>query len=190
MHGLGRLTWALIVESPAVLALKSPVVMLVMVAVSPAPMLWQLTRARKSGKGLVPCKAGGTGAWLARTSPRTRTIRWPSRLREPVPAVSIQGSTPPATPRTGLAVPTYGPVTGVIVENFSTVAGPGPAEAATPCTAAALTRAAPPTAASSQLILRISHLLGHQAAACGLMHSRSPVHADRRHSRFNRTDAR
>src|SRR5262249_39342455 len=153
-------------ESPAGSALKSPVLMLVIVAAFPAPMLWQLTRARKSGKGLVPCNAGGTGAWLARTSPRTRTSRCPSRLREPVPAVSIQGNPPPATPRTGLAVPTNGPVTGVIVENFSTVAGPGPAEAATPCTATALTRAAPPTAASSQLILRISHLLaGHQAAA-------------------------
>jgi hypothetical protein len=40
----------------------SPVLMLVMAAVFPAPMLWQLTRARKSGKGLVPCNAGGTGA--------------------------------------------------------------------------------------------------------------------------------
>src|SRR5215510_11228576 len=153
-------------ESPAGSALKSPVLMLVIVAAFPAPMLWQLTRARKSGKGLVPCNAGGTGAWLARTSPRTRTSRCPSRLREPVPAVSIQGNPPPATPRTGLAVPTNGPVTGVIVENFSNVAGPGPAEADKPCTATALFRAAPPTAASSQLILRISHLLaGHQAAA-------------------------
>src|SRR5215813_891159 len=152
-------------ESPAGSALKSPVLMLVIVAVFPAPMLWQLTRARKSGKGLVPCNAGGTGAWLARTSPRTRTIRWPSRLREPLPAVSIQGSPPPATPRMGLAGPTYGPVTGVIVENFSTVAGPGLAEAATPCTATALTRAAPPRAASSQLILRISYLLAENQAA-------------------------
>src|SRR6266571_1102765 len=46
-----------------------------------------------------------------------------------------------------------------MVANFSTVAGPGPAEAATPCTAAALTKAAPPTAASNRLILRISHPL-------------------------------
>lgn len=30
MHGRGKLTWALIVESPAALALKSPVLMLVM----------------------------------------------------------------------------------------------------------------------------------------------------------------
>jgi hypothetical protein len=52
MHGLSRLTWALIVESPAVLAAKSPVLMLVMVALFPAPMLWQLTRARKSGNGV------------------------------------------------------------------------------------------------------------------------------------------
>src|SRR5215472_17249492 len=130
MHGRGKLTWALIVESPAGSALKSPVLMLVLVAMLLAPMIWQLTSARRSGKGLVPCNAGGTGACLASTSPRTRTSRRPSRLREPVPAVSIQGSPPPATPRTGLAVPTYGPVTGVIVENFSTVAGPGPAEAA------------------------------------------------------------
>src|SRR5690242_2053177 len=61
MQGRGRLTLALIVESPALFALKSPVLMLVTVAVFPAPMLWQLTSARKSGKGLVPCNAGGTG---------------------------------------------------------------------------------------------------------------------------------
>src|SRR5262247_4400557 len=106
MHGCGRLTCVLIMESPALLALKSPVLTLVMVAVFPAPMLWQLTRARKSEKGLVPCNAGGTGACLARTRPRTLTRRWPSRLREPDPAVITHGSPPPATPRTGLAVPT------------------------------------------------------------------------------------
>src|SRR5262244_2214770 len=49
-----------------------------------------------------------------------------------------------------------------MVLNFSTVAGPGPADAATPCTAAALTRAAPQTAATSHLILRISYLLGRR----------------------------
>jgi len=35
------------------------VLTLVIAAVPPAPMLWQLTMARKSGIGLVPCSAGG-----------------------------------------------------------------------------------------------------------------------------------
>jgi hypothetical protein len=61
MQGRGRLTLALMVESPAALALKSPVVTLAMVAESLAPMLWQLTTAWKSLSGLVPRSAAGTG---------------------------------------------------------------------------------------------------------------------------------
>src|SRR5258708_4502221 len=99
MHGRGRLTWALIVESPCLLALKLPVLTLVTVAVSPAPMVWQLTRARKAGKGLMPCNAAGTGAWRARISPRTLATRRPALLREPCPEVTSQGRPPPASTR-------------------------------------------------------------------------------------------
>lgn len=75
MQGRGRLIVASIFESPEVLAVKSLVLMLAMVAVLPVPMLWQLTMARKSGNGFVPCNGTGTGDWLARTSPRTFTRR-------------------------------------------------------------------------------------------------------------------
>ena len=62
MHGRGRLIVALMSEFPAVLAGNWAVATLVTVAVPPAPMVWQLTMASKSGTGLVPCSAGGTGA--------------------------------------------------------------------------------------------------------------------------------
>src|SRR6266536_2968057 len=101
--------------------------------------------------------------------------------------VTMQGSPPPGTPRTGFAGPTYGPVTGVIVSNFRIVAGPGPVEAATPCTAATLTRAAPPIMPSSQLILRISHLFpGHaDSTVTPLSAHASADHTSRRRARFN-----
>src|SRR5712691_9086262 len=75
MQGRGRLTVASMLEFPAVLAGNSAVLTFVMVAVSPAPMLWQLTMARKSAIGLVPRSAGGTDGWSARTRPRTFTRR-------------------------------------------------------------------------------------------------------------------
>ncbi len=71
----GGLTVALMFEFPAVLAGNSVVLTLVMVAVSPTPMLWQLTMAWKSATGLVPRSEGGTGGWSARTRPRTFTRR-------------------------------------------------------------------------------------------------------------------
>ncbi len=69
MQGWGRLTVALMSEFPAVLAGNWAVLTLVMVAAPPALMLWQLTMAWKSGTGLVPSSAGGTGGWSARTRP-------------------------------------------------------------------------------------------------------------------------
>src|SRR5215472_17441382 len=109
MHGWGRLTVALMSEFPAVLAGNAEVLTLVMAAAPVALMVWQLTMALKPGTGLVPCSAGGTGAWSARTRPRTCTRRSPSLLRAPFPAVMIHGSPPPGTVRIGLAAPTYGP---------------------------------------------------------------------------------
>src|SRR6516162_4686592 len=75
MHGWGRLTVALMSEFPAVLAGIAAVLTLVMVAAPVALIVWQLTMASKSGTGLVPRSAGGTGAWSARTRPRTCTRR-------------------------------------------------------------------------------------------------------------------
>src|SRR5215472_1545358 len=70
----------------------------------------------------------------------------------------IHGSPPPGTVRIGLAAPTYGPVTGVIVVNFKIVPGSAPAGADAPSTGTRLTRATP-SAASSHLILLIFCLL-------------------------------
>src|SRR5215472_16062999 len=70
----------------------------------------------------------------------------------------IHGSPPPGTVRIGLAAPTYGPVTGVIVVNFKIVPGSAPAGADAPSTGTKLTRATP-SAASSHLILLIFCLL-------------------------------
>ena len=53
---------------------------------------------------VVPCGVSGTGAWSARTTPRTCSSRRPSLLRALFPAVMIHGSPPPGTPRIGLAV--------------------------------------------------------------------------------------
>src|SRR6266704_574987 len=75
MQGWGRLTVALMSEFPAVLAGNGAVLTLVTVAAPVALMVWQLTMASKPGMGLVPCSAGGTGAWSARTRPRTCTRR-------------------------------------------------------------------------------------------------------------------
>src|SRR5712664_342892 len=75
MQGLGRLTMAVILEFPAASALKLSVLMLVIAAEPSAPMLWQLTMARKSGNGFVPRSAAGTDGWSARTSPCTFTSR-------------------------------------------------------------------------------------------------------------------
>src|SRR5258706_8790035 len=75
MQGWGRLTMALILEFPAASALKLSVLMLVIAAEPSAPMLWQLTMARKSGNGFVPRSAAGTDGWSARTSPCTFTSR-------------------------------------------------------------------------------------------------------------------
>jgi hypothetical protein len=52
-QGWGRLTLASIFEFPAALTLKLSVLMLAIVAAPSAPMLWQLTTARKSGNGFV-----------------------------------------------------------------------------------------------------------------------------------------
>src|SRR5215469_14478070 len=73
----------------------------------------------------------------------------------------IHGSPPPGTVRIGLAVPTYGPVTGVIVVNFTIVPGSAPAGADAPSTGTTLTRATP-SAASSHLILLIFCLLSRE----------------------------
>src|SRR5215472_6407359 len=70
----------------------------------------------------------------------------------------IHGSPPPGTVRIGLAAPTYGPVTGVIVVNFKVVPGSAPAGADAPSTGTTLTRATP-SAAISHLILLIFCLL-------------------------------
>src|SRR5215469_3918344 len=70
----------------------------------------------------------------------------------------IHGSPPPGTVRIGFAVPTYGPVTGVIVVNLRIVPGSAPAGADAPSTGTRLTRATP-SAASSHLILLIFCLL-------------------------------
>src|ERR1700684_3228175 len=124
IQGWGRLIRVRITESPCASAVKLPVLTLVTVAVFPVPMVWQLTRARKSVNGLVPCRAGGTGDCFASTSPRTSTNSRPSLLSSPEPDLSIHGRPPPTTPRIGLVAPTYGPVTGVIVSNLSTRAEP------------------------------------------------------------------
>src|SRR5258708_37135680 len=71
MQGWGRLTMALLLEFPATSALKLSVLMLVIAAQPSAPMLWQLTMARKSGSGFVPRSAAGTSDWSARRSPGT-----------------------------------------------------------------------------------------------------------------------
>src|SRR5215469_284457 len=73
----------------------------------------------------------------------------------------IHGSPPPGTVRIGFAVPTYGPVTGVIVVNFTIVPGSAPAGADAPSTGTTLTRATP-SAASSHLILLIFCLLSRE----------------------------
>src|SRR5258706_14711386 len=75
MQGWGRLTMALILEFPAASALKLSVLMLVIAAGPSAPMLWQLTMARKSGHGFVPPSAAGTDGWSSRSSPCTFTSR-------------------------------------------------------------------------------------------------------------------
>src|SRR6516165_3165166 len=70
----------------------------------------------------------------------------------------IHGSPPPGIVRIGFAVPTYGPVTGVIEVNFKIVPGSAPAGADAPSTGTKLTRATP-SAASSHLIFLIFCLL-------------------------------
>src|SRR4029077_9404961 len=104
----------------------------------------------------------------------------------------IHGSPPPGTVRIGLAVPTYGPVTGVIEVNLRIVPGSAPAGADAPSTGTKLTRATP-MAASTHLILLIFCLLlreprqcsaGPQAArASPLSHvpAPGPVQRGRRH---------
>src|SRR6516165_7745457 len=82
----------------------------------------------------------------------------------------IHGSPPPGIVRIGFAVPTYGPVTGVIEVNLRIVPGSAPAGADAPSTGTKLTRATP-SAASSHLILVIFCLLwrkpGQRSAAPG-----------------------
>src|SRR4029077_4945861 len=77
----------------------------------------------------------------------------------------IHGSPPPGTVRIGLAVPTYGPVTGVIEVNLRIVPGSAPAGADAPSTGTKLTRATP-MAASSHLILLIFCLLLREPRQC------------------------
>ena len=105
MQGWGRLTVALISALPMVLAGNAAVLTLVTMAAPAALMVWQLTMASHCGTGLVPRSAGGTGAWSARTRPRTCTSRRPSLLKAPFPAVMIYASPPAGMPRIGLAVP-------------------------------------------------------------------------------------
>src|SRR5499427_10651063 len=103
----------------------------------------------------------------------------------------IHGSPPPGTVRIGFAVPTYGPVTGVIVVNLRIVPGSAPAGADAPSTGTTLTRATP-SAANSHLILLIFCLLlreprqgsaGPAARAPPLSHvpAPGPVQRVRRH---------
>src|SRR5215467_9800343 len=99
----------------------------------------------------------------------------------------IHGSPPPGTVRIGLAVPTYGPVTGVIVVNFKIVPGSAPAGADAPSTGTRLTRATP-SAASSHLILLIFCLLlrePRQRCAGPDGPRTSPFHTVRRQARFS-----
>src|SRR5215469_4655800 len=109
----------------------------------------------------------------------------------------IHGSPPPGTVRIGLAVPTYGPVTGVIVVNFTIVPGSAPAGADAPSTGTTLTRATP-SAASSHLILLIFCLLSRNlgsaprapaARASPLSHvpAPGPVQRGRRHPPLHRS---
>src|SRR5215469_9712465 len=99
----------------------------------------------------------------------------------------IHGSPPPGTVRIGFAVPTYGPVTGVIVVNFTIVPGSAPAGADAPSTGTTLTRATP-SAASSHLILLIFCLLlrepRQRSAGPGGPHI-SPFPTSRRRARFS-----
>src|SRR5262249_61074955 len=103
------------------------------------------------------------------------------------PGCGRGGSRRPVTRGWGWPGPGLGRGRGVLGGNFSPGGGRGPAEAATPCPATALTRAAPPTAASSQLILRISYLLAeYQAAAAQPGVFLPPAHTSGQHPRFNR----
>ena len=61
MRGGGRLTLASIFESPAALALASPMLMLATVAVFPAPVLWQLTMTRGPAEVAWPVTRLGPG---------------------------------------------------------------------------------------------------------------------------------
>src|SRR5258708_4633688 len=47
----------------------------------------------------MPRKSGGTSGLLAKTSPRTEMLRWPSVVSEPVTLVSTHGKLWPRTPR-------------------------------------------------------------------------------------------
>src|SRR5215472_16783585 len=100
----------------------------------------------------------------------------------------IHGSPPPGTVRIGLAAPTYGPVTGVIVVNLRIVPGSAPAGAAVPSTGTKLIRATP-SAASSHLILLIFCLLlpeprqrsaGPRSPRVSLSHVPAPEQVQRR----------
>src|SRR5260370_39485335 len=106
MHGCGSRTVARMLESPSVLAGNPAVETFVTVAEPSAPIVWQLTIALNGVTGLVPRSAGGTGALLASTRPRTRTFRWPSRSSEPRPLSIIHGRPPQDTPRIGCDAPT------------------------------------------------------------------------------------
>src|SRR6185369_1273849 len=116
-HGVGRLTCALILESPVAVAGKGSVATLA-VAGAPPLVVVQLTIATKLAAGFVPRSASGTGGASSRTSPRTVTSSLP--LLDSLPeALSIcHGRPPPLIPRMGLVEPTNGPATPTIVWNW------------------------------------------------------------------------
>src|SRR6185369_10111795 len=118
-HGVGRLTCALILESPVAVAGKGLVATLA-VAGAPPVVVVQLTIATKLAAGFVPRSASGTGAASRRTNPRTVTSSLP--LLDSLPeALSIcHGRPPPLIPRMGLVEPTNGPATPTIVSNWRT----------------------------------------------------------------------
>src|SRR5258708_35332451 len=96
-RGWGRLTVALMSEFPAVLAGNGAGLTLGMGAAPVALMVWQLTMASKSGTGLVPCSAGGTGGWAARARPRTGPRRCPPVCSQPG-AAGLGHARPPPRP--------------------------------------------------------------------------------------------
>src|SRR5215472_10342158 len=99
----------------------------------------------------------------------------------------IHGSPPPGTVRIGLAAPTYGPVTGVIVVNLRIVPGSAPAGADAPSTGTKLTRATPSAASSHLIFLMFSLLLREpgQRSAGPDGPRISPFHTSRRQARFS-----